>query len=394
MSADPTPYARAAVAGLSTKRQSQQGRALAGSGQGLGRRKKARRSGPGVMLAIKKCLLYNESIFNEMVLAMDNANEPQGRAKGGIAAAAKMTDEQKAERAKKGAVARWGLRATHKGNFKNDFGIDVECYVLNDQQKTAVISQRGMAKILGFSEGGDRFTRFIAGKTMSEYAGPELLEKIRNPFIFQWVHPGPEQVPPIKTHGYEAETLIDVCKAIVNAEADGKLRTTQRAIAKQAHIILGASAKAGIRGLVYALAGYNATREEAIAAFKMYVAEEAREYEREFPKELYEQWYRLYGLPRPERGRPWEFRYLTIDHIYKPLARSNGKVFELAKSNKRVYGEKNDKIHQFLSEIGVKALRTQVGKIAGIALVSENREQYENYIADKIYGQPSLDFGN
>jgi len=42
------------------------------------------------------------------MLAMSNVNEPKGRAKGGIAAAAKMTDEQKTDRAKKGAVARSG----------------------------------------------------------------------------------------------------------------------------------------------------------------------------------------------------------------------------------------------------------------------------------------------
>jgi len=46
-----------------------------------------------------------------------------------------------------------GARATHKGNFKEDFGIDVDCYVLDDEQKTAVISQRGMGATLGFSEG-------------------------------------------------------------------------------------------------------------------------------------------------------------------------------------------------------------------------------------------------
>jgi hypothetical protein len=107
---------------------------------------------------------------------------------------------------------------------------------------------------------------------------------------------------------------------------------------------------------------------------------------------LYEQWYRLYGLEKPERGRPWAFRYLTIDHIYKPLAKSNGKVFNLAKTSKLENGEKGDKIHQFLSEVGVKALRTQVGKITGIATVSDSREQYERYIAEKIFGQTSFDF--
>ncbi|WP_448124160.1 hypothetical protein [Pseudomonas veronii] len=37
------------------------------------------------------------------------------------------------------------VHATHKGSFEADFGLDVECYVLGDEKKTAVISQRGMA---------------------------------------------------------------------------------------------------------------------------------------------------------------------------------------------------------------------------------------------------------
>ncbi|MDD4882190.1 MAG: hypothetical protein PHX10_11490 [Gallionellaceae bacterium] len=66
---------------------------------------------------------------------------------GGIARAKLLSPEQRSEIAAKAASARWGdkpLQATHRGNFKEEFGIDVDCYVLNDANKTAVISQRGM----------------------------------------------------------------------------------------------------------------------------------------------------------------------------------------------------------------------------------------------------------
>ena len=321
--------------------------------------------------------------------------EPSGRAKGGLKVAAQMTAEEKTLRAKKGALARWGpqLKATHKGNFKEELGLDVECFVLNDSVKTAVITQLGMGQVLGLGSGGSRLPRFVFNKTMSNYIWPELEEKLKNPLIFQTLTAGQlggKQGP--KAHGYDATILIDVCKAILEASAAGKLTVSQSNVAKQAAIIVSASAKAGIQGLVYALAGYDRTKEEVIAAYKMYVMEEAREYEREFSPELYEQWYRLYGLAKPVRGRPWEFKYLTIDHIYRPLAKSNGKVFNLAKASKQENGGKSNKIHQFLSEIGVKALRTQVGKIMGIATVSETREEYEKFISEKIYGQKGLPF--
>lgn len=317
----------------------------------------------------------------------------QSKAAGGIARANSLSPTAKSAIAKKAAAARWGdkpAQAIHKGNFKEEFGIDVECYVLQDQKKTAVISQIGMGKVLGLSSRSSSFPRFLSTKAMSKHIGAELKDKLEKPLKFQWAKAGAGQQPSTVIHGFDATILIDVCQAIVRAEPD--LTEQQRGVVKQASIILGASAKAGIEGLVYALAGYDRTKEEVIAAYKMYVAEEAREYEREFSPELYEQWYRLYGLTKPERGRPWEFRYLTIDHIYKPLAKSNGKVFNLAKSSRLANGEKGDKIHQFLSEVGVKALRTQVGKITGIAIVSDNREEYERYIAEKVYGQKSLPF--
>jgi hypothetical protein len=119
----------------------------------------------------------------------------------------------------------------------------------------------------------------------------------------------PENITAAKIH---TTILIDLCKAVVLAEADGVLVKQQQHIAKQAHVILGASAKSGIKHLVYSLAGFEPTREEVIRAFKFYVQEEAREYEKEFPEQLYREWYRLYELPKPERNKPWKFAHLTI----------------------------------------------------------------------------------
>ena len=139
-----------------------------------------------------------------------------------------------------------------------------------------------------------------------------------------------------------------------------------------------------------ALSGYDQTREEVIAAFKFYVREEARDYEREFPEQLYEQWYRLYQIPKPERNRPWKFKHLTLDQVYKPLAKSNGKVLQLTQAQRAQTGERYKKLHQFLSDIGVKALRTQLGQLLGIAGISKNKGEYEDHF-DTLFGeQPDL----
>lgn len=279
-----------------------------------------------------------------------------------------------------------GLQATHKGSFKEDFGIDVECYVLNDEAKTAVISQRGMGAALKLGEGGRSLPRFVEGKIISEALGVGLLKKIGKPLIFQ----GPPVVgnspSASQVYGYDVTILIDVCKAIVSAEADGKLLKSQANIAKQAHVILNASAKAGIKGLVYALSGYDATREEVVQAFKFYVREEAREYEKEFPDQLYEEWYRLYELPRPERNKPWKFKHLTLDQVYKPLAKSSGKILQLTQVQRSTSNERYKKLHQFLSEIGVKALRQQLGQLLGIARISKSQDEYESHF-QTLFGE-------
>ena len=282
-------------------------------------------------------------------------------------------------------------RATHKGSFKKEFGTDVDCYVLNDPQKTAVISQRGMGGALGLSVYGSAFPRFLSNRAMAGILGVELREKIAQPLKFQWVDPGGGQ-PPSLTHGFDATILIDVCKAVLQADAEGKLSNRYKAVTRNARIIVNASAKAGIKGLVYALAGYDATKEEVIAAFKFYVQEEAREYEKEFPDQLYAEWYRLYDLPKPERNKPWKFKHLTVGHVYKPLARSNGQILALTKLQRAINNSRWKKLHQFLSEIGVKALRTHLGQLLGIARISKSKEEYERYF-QRLFGE-QLDLFN
>ena len=318
---------------------------------------------------------------------MNNKN-PGGKANGGLARAAALTTEQRREIAKKAAVARWGIRASHRGNFKDQFGIDVDCYVLEDEQKTAVVSQRGLGLALGLAESGSAIQRFLRGEKIAPYVGGELWEKLQNPLVFQWQSPGGNAQPPATVHGYDVTILIDICKAVLAADADGKLLARQVVVAKQARVILNASAKAGIKGLVYALAGYDATRAEVIAAFKEYVREEAREYEKEFPPELYKQWYRLYRLPGPPKGKPWKpfkFASLTRDQVYYPLARSSGRILKLTRERKAKSSDPRAKLHQFLSDIGVKVLRTHLGQLLGMAQISESREQYESFV-EKVFG--------
>lgn len=74
---------------------------------------------------------------------------------------------------------------THKGSLLKDFGVDVDCYVLNDAQKTPVISKRGMGEAIGFSRRGERLVSFANSKAMEKFIGRELRNKIEKPIVFQ-----------------------------------------------------------------------------------------------------------------------------------------------------------------------------------------------------------------
>ena len=312
----------------------------------------------------------------------EKAKDPR-KVAAAVARAKSMTPDQRKTIASKAAKARWGLKATHRGNFNDELGIDVDCYVLDDASKTAVVSQRGMGAALGFSDGGSRLPRFLSRKSIAGYLGPDLREKLENPIIFQGSGAGP--IPTGQINGYDVGVLIDLCKAIIKADQEGALHPTQKPTAKQAAIIVGASAKLGIQHLVYTLSGYDATREETIQAFKVYVAEEARDYEKEFPDQLYIEWYRLYSLPIPERGNSWKFKHLTVNHVYQPLAKSRGRILELTRIQKAASMDRRKKLHQFLSDVGVKALRQHLGQLLGISQISQNQEEYERHVR-RIFG--------
>lgn len=304
-----------------------------------------------------------------------------------------LSPKRRSEIAAKAAAARWGkiYKTIRSGNFLEDFGVDVECHVLDDPGKTAVISQRGMAQAIGFSKRGSRLPVFVNSKTMDGYIGRGLREKIENPIVFQH-HTAAADSPVSKAHGYDATILIDLCDSILAANADGKLKGERYVrMIEQAQTLVRASAKSGIRGLVYALAGYSPSTDEVIEAFKHYVREEAKKYEKEFPPELYQQWHRLYGIAVPDRGRPWQFKHLTIKHIYYPLAESNGKLLDLLRALKVGAGNRNKKLFQFLNDIGARALRIHLGRVLEMSESSTTQEEYERKIATRFGGQQELD---
>ena len=136
---------------------------------------------------------------------MERVGKNLSKVPGAVARANALSPEQRRAIAEKAAAARWGDKvyiATHRGNFAKEFEINLECYVLNDPAKTAVISQRSMGEAIGFSRRGSQFTVFVRSKTMDGYIGRDLRDKIENPLVFQLS--GLTAGSSVTAHGYDA----------------------------------------------------------------------------------------------------------------------------------------------------------------------------------------------
>ena len=83
--------------------------------------------------------------------------------------------------------------------------------------------------------------RFLATRAMVPYVGAELAQKLAEPLKFQWGIAGAGQLPGM-IYGFDVTLLIDLCRTIIQAEADGKLGKRHSRIVAQAHVILTAAA--------------------------------------------------------------------------------------------------------------------------------------------------------
>lgn len=93
----------------------------------------------------------------------------------------------------------------------------------------------------------------------------------------------------------------------------------------------------------YALAGYNPSADEVIAEFKLYVQEGAKKCEPQFDDALYAEWYRLYDVPRSDRGRPWPLQVSHDEPGLFPLAKSSGRILELVGRLEEIAEDSADK---------------------------------------------------
>ncbi len=296
-----------------------------------------------------------------------------GRAKGGLARAAKLTPEERSAIASEAAKARWAERdeaIVAKGampkvlegysNVLNLAGTKLPCAVISGPNGVQrVLTEHGITRaILGSRSGASkRLKRRAAsedGALLPLFVAPKRLD----PFISKELLDGP--LKPIDyldgnrvIRGYDASVLVAVCNVWLQAREEGALQKQQLAKAKQAELLTRALAETGIVALIDEVTGYEKVRpQNALQAYlEMVIRKELAAWAKRFPDEFYENIYKLKGWKWPgmNKNRYSVVAHYTNDLVYRRLG--TGILDELqAKSPKNDKGQRSNKLHQWLTE--------------------------------------------
>ncbi|MGH7015351.1 MAG: P63C domain-containing protein [Stellaceae bacterium] len=317
---------------------------------------------------------------------MDEGKNP-AKVRAAKARAEALTTEERKEIGRKAAAARWdkAKEVPHAIYGSPDRllpigNVELQCYVLGDEEKTRVITQAGFLEALGRhrkanvrDEGGEEPTpAILQGKALKPFISNELLEKSR-PIKFR--------LPSgTMASGYRAEILPLVCEAYLKARDADDLPHNQQHVARQAEILIRALAHTGIIALVDEVTGFQ--RDRAANALteilEKFIAKELRPWVRTFPDEFYEQIFRLRGLtfPKDSVQRPQYFGHLTNDIIYSRLA--PGVLQELKKATPRDdQGRHKQHLFRRLSaDLGHPRLREHLAAVITTMKLSDSYDDF------------------
>lgn len=297
----------------------------------------------------------------------------KNRARGGKARAAALSASERAEIARKGAMARWDPNIPEVEYGSDDrplrIGqIELACYVLDDPGHTRVFSQRGMLEALGLTSGGGALQRFLEETDLPTFLTPDVLSALQTPVQFR--PPGGGRL----AFGYPVTLLVDVCNAILEARYKWPLSRAYRNTEIRAETIVKAVAKTGIIALVDEATGYDQKRKETLEAIlTAYLRSELAIWSKRFPDDFYEEIYRLRGWPWKGRhfNPPGVVAHYTKDLVYARLAPDILK--ELEHRNPLVNHRRKVKFHQYLTdEVGYPALETHLYTVIKFMKVADS----------------------
>ena len=270
----------------------------------------------------------------------------------------------------------------------------IPCYILDDG--TRVLSGNGMEKVLKMmdedaTQGSYRLNRYLTQKTLQPFI---LSGKSSNHFEPLECYLGERKI-----NGYEANILIDICEAFLEARRNVNLSSRQKIIAEQCEILIQGFARVGLTALIDEATGYQYEREndELQKILSRYISSRLLPWQKKFLDVFYTELFRLNGWDYTVKGikkRPGVIGTWTNKLVYEQLP--DGVLEELKKRTpKNIKGKNIARLHQLLTEdIGSPDLVAQINQVITLFQLSDNMEhmwkQFERLQARKM-GQISIE---
>ena len=308
--------------------------------------------------------------------------------KGGKAAAAGMTPEERKERARKAAEGRWAAalpKATHAGVL-DLAGHKIACAVLEDGRR--VLSQQMFVQAIGRTGSPRMATQTEDGEYFK--TPPFLAADNLKPYVLQYLETA--STTPIayrptrgdRGYGYEAKLLPLVCNVYLAARRDKKLIHKQKHIAEACELLLSALAQVGIDALVDEATGFQYSRErDALQKLlEKYVSKELARWERTFDPEFYRHIYRLKGwrLDPKSTKRTHAVARLTVSLTYNRIHPDLIKELKIVRDEK---GKTSQKLHQWLTTGpagGHPRLKQHLEGVVALLSVAESWAQFLDWV--------------
>jgi DNA-binding Lrp family transcriptional regulator len=271
------------------------------------------------------------------------------------------------------------FEATHRG-FLEVAGSKIPCAVLKNGKR--IISQTGLFGAFDRPRKGEKrqegLPSIIGAANLLPYVTDELREKCK---AIHYFHTNGTVAV-----GYDAVLIPLVCNLYLEADQANPrmLVASQEKIVERAKILVRALAKVGITALIDEATGYQYERErnELQVLLSKYIAEEFLPWTSRFPREYYQEIFRLYGWnydPLSLKRTPFIAKF-TNEFVYNEM--SPEVLEELRKKNPITEnGRRKHKHHQHLTEnIGIPHLERHLTKLITVMQLSDSRDDFkENF---------------
>ena len=247
-------------------------------------------------------------------------------------------------------------------NQELDIFFQLEKEIQVNDKGVGFVSQRGLARMCGVSHGNWGVSAGVPNNVFFNYKVDEMLARKGFTTREQMFTPD--------------DKVIDiVCSLII------KLYARENIIADQ---FLDAYLTIGIRSIFQRVKGWQPCKD-----YSQYMRESPRVWTKIFENDFYDQLSRLTGLSwdKKTHRRPGRFAYLTRWLVYDYLPKA---VITSIKENRKAHGGYIHKIHQFLSEDGLKALQNHLILCLNILEGASNLQEAKRFVNQAITKQYQL----